>query len=70
MTRLVETKHDLKDASRKSKHLSTTYGKGLFLTKDAHRVKLVEDKGSLGGVVDFDNLVRLRQWMRDLVPAA
>ncbi|NDP63590.1 DEAD/DEAH box helicase family protein [Polaromonas sp.] len=70
LVRLVETKHDLKDASRKGQHASKTYGKVLFLTKDAQRFKIVEDNGSLGEVVDFDNLTRLRQWMRDSAPAA
>ena len=69
LIRLVETKHDLKDASRKGRHLSKTYGKVLFLTKDAQRFKIVDDSGGLGEVVDFDNLARLRQWMRDSVPA-
>ena len=68
LIRLVETKHDLKDASRKGKHQSKAYGKVLFLTKDAQRFKIVEDNGSLGEVVDFDDLTRLRQWMRDAAP--
>jgi type III restriction enzyme len=70
LIRLVETKHDLKDASRKGKHQSKTYGKVLFLTKDAQRFKIVEDNGSLGEVVDFDDLARLRQWMRESAPAS
>ena len=68
LMRLVETKHDVKDANRKSKHQSKTYGKVLFLTKDAQRFKIVEDNGSLGEVVDFDDLARLKQWMRDSAP--
>ena len=68
LIRLVETKHDMKDAGRKGKHQSRAYGKVLFLTKDAQRFKIVEDNGSLGEVVDFDNLARLRQWMRDSAP--
>ena len=68
LTRLVETKHDVKDANRKGKHQSKTYGKVLFLTKDAQRFKIVEDNGSLGEVVDFDDLTRLRQWMRESTP--
>ncbi len=68
LIRLVETKHDVKDANRKGKHQSKTYGKVLFLTKDAQRFKIVEDNGSLGEVVDFDDLTRLRQWMRDSAP--
>ncbi len=70
LMRLVETKHDVKDANRKSKHQSKTYGKVLFLTKDAQRFKIVDDNGSLGEVVDFDDLMRLKHWMRDSVPVA
>ncbi len=68
LTRLVETKHDTKDANRKARHTSKTYSKVLFLTKDAQRFKIVQDDGSLGEVVDFDDLARLRQWMRDTAP--
>ncbi|MBK9442532.1 MAG: DEAD/DEAH box helicase family protein [Comamonadaceae bacterium] len=68
LTRLVETKHDTKDANRKARHQSKTYSKVLFLTKDAQRFKIVQDDGSLGEVVDFDDLARLRQWMRDTAP--
>jgi len=68
LVRLVETKHDVKDANRKGKHQSKTYGKVLFLTKDATRFKIVNDDGSVGDVVDFDDLTRLRQWMRDTIP--
>ncbi|MDB5741691.1 MAG: hypothetical protein JWR68_6 [Polaromonas sp.] len=57
------------NARRKGQHLSSTYGKVLFLTKDAQRFKIVQDNGSLGEVVDFANLARLRQWMRDSAPA-
>lgn len=68
LVRLVETKHDVKDATRKAQHGSRSYGKTLFLTKDAQRFKIVEDDGSLGDVVDLDDLSRLRQWMRDTRP--
>jgi type III restriction enzyme len=67
LTRLVETKHDVKDANRKARHQSKTYNKVLFLTKDAQRFKIVQDDGSMGEVVDLDDLSRLRQWMRDTV---
>ena len=70
LIRLVETKHDVKDANRKNKHQSKAFGKVLFLTKDAQRFKIVDDDGSLGDVVDFDDLARLKQWMRDSAPAA
>ena len=70
LTRLVETKHDVKDALRKSKHQSKSYGKVLFLTKDASRFKIVDDDGRVGDVVDFDDLARLKAWMRSTMPAA
>lgn len=70
LLRLIETKHDTKDAARKAQHVSRYYGKVLFLTKDASRVKIVNDDGSLGDVVDFDNLDRLRRWMHDTKPQA
>jgi type III restriction enzyme len=69
LTRLVETKHDVKDALRKSKHESKTYGKVLFLTKDASRFKIVDDDGRVGDVVDFDDLNRLKAWMHSTQPA-
>lgn len=64
LLRLVETKHDSKDAARKAKHVPTFYGKVLFLTKDQSRLKWVNDDGSLGSDVDLDDLVSLREWMR------
>ena len=69
LLRLVETKHDTKDASRKAQHVSNFYGKVLFLTKDAARVRIVNDDGSLGDLVDFDDLARLRNWMHGTKPA-
>lgn len=39
-------------------------------TMEAQRFKIVEDNGRLGEVVDFDDLARLRQWMRDSAPTA
>jgi type III restriction enzyme len=69
LVRLVETKHDVKDASRKARHHNKSYGKVLFMTKDAQRFKIIQDDGSLGDVVDFDNLTRLRQWMRESSPS-
>lgn len=68
LLRLVETKHDVKDATRKAQHVSKTYGKVLFLTKDSQRFKIVEDDGSLGEVVDLDDLNQLRHWMRESAP--
>lgn len=68
MMRLVDPKHDTKDASRKSKHISRFYGKVLFLTQDNDRYKIVNDDGSLGAVVDYDDLGMLKDWMRALPP--
>ena len=70
LMRLIDPKHDTKDASRKAIHQSSYYGKVLFLTKDATRFKIVNDDGSVGDVVDFDDLSRLKQWMRHTQPAA
>lgn len=61
-------KHDTKDAKRKAKHHSRSCSKVLFLSKDAQRFKIVQDDASLGCEVDFDDLARLRHWMRDTAP--
>ncbi|MBS7806302.1 DEAD/DEAH box helicase family protein [Variovorax sp. PCZ-1] len=68
MMRLVDPKHDTKDASRKSKHVSRFYGKVLFLTKDNDQFKIVNDDGSVGAVVDYDDLGALKDWMRASPP--
>ena len=68
LLRLIDPKHDTKDAARKSLHTSRYYGKVLFLTRDANRFKIVEEDGSLGDVVDFDDLGRLKAWMRASQP--
>jgi type III restriction enzyme len=70
LMRLIDPKHDTKDASRKAIHTSSYYGKVLFLTKDASRFKIVNDDGSVGDVVDFDDLSRLKTWMRGTQPIA
>lgn len=70
LLRLIDPKHDTKDAVRKSIHQSNYYGKVLFLTKDASRFRIVNDDGSVDDVVDFDNLSRLKSWMRNTQPAA
>lgn len=54
--RLFETKDDTKDASGKSKHSPVSYGKVLFLTPDGNRMRWVNDDGSMGAVVDFDDM--------------
>ena len=70
LMRLIDPKHDTKDAARKAIHTSSYYGKVLFLTKDASRFKIVNDDGSVGDVVDFDDLSRLKAWMRSTQPTA
>lgn len=56
MTRLLETKDDTKDAARKAQHSPRFYGKVLFLTPDGNRMRWVNDDGSLGAVLDFDDM--------------
>jgi type III restriction enzyme len=56
MPRLLETKNDTKDASRKSQHFPAIYGKVLFLTPDGNRMRWVNDNGSLGEVLDFNDM--------------
>lgn len=56
MPRLLETKDDTKDAARKSKHSPSIYGKVLFLTPDGDRMRWVNDDGSLGAVLDFNDM--------------
>jgi type III restriction enzyme len=68
MMRLVDPKHDTKDASRKAQHISRFYGRVLFLTPDKTRFKIVNDDGSLGAVVDDDDLTALKDWMRAVPP--
>lgn len=68
MMRLVDPKHDTKDASRKAQHISRFYGRVLFLTPDKKRFKIVNDDGSLGAVVDDDDLSALKDWMRAMPP--
>lgn len=59
MPRLMETKQDTKDASRKSRHSPASYGKVVFLTPDGNRMRLINDDGSIGAVVDFDDMQNL-----------
>jgi hypothetical protein len=56
MPRLLETKDDTKDAARKAQHSPKSYGKVLFLTPDGNRMRWVNDDGSLGAVLDFDDM--------------
>ena len=69
ITRLIETKENVKDASRKARREPKFYGKVLFLTKDKDRLKVINDDGSLGSTVDWDDLTPVREWMRQTKPA-
>lgn len=66
--RLVETKQDVKDAARKSRHFPEYNGKILFLTTDGDKLRTVNDDGSLGDEVDLDGLSEMREWMRKTTP--
>jgi len=70
--RLMETKQDTKDASRKSRHSPANYGKVIFLTPDGNRMHLINDDGSIGALVDFDdmqNLLAVLEATRPMVEA-
>lgn len=66
--RLIETKHDLKDALRKSKHVPDFYGKVLFLTKDGGTYRMVCEQRGLGDPVDLDDLESLREALQRTAP--
>jgi type III restriction enzyme len=68
LIRLIETKENVKDATRKAKHVPNFYGKVLFLTKDQKRLKWVKEDGSLGDDVDLDDLSEIREWLRRTRP--
>ncbi|NOT81195.1 MAG: hypothetical protein HOP01_00480 [Gallionella sp.] len=62
--RLIETKENTKDAARKARRIPKFYGKVLFLTKDQSRLRVVNDDGSLGETVDWDDLLPVQEWLR------
>jgi hypothetical protein len=66
--RLIETKENTKDAARKARRIPKCYGKVLFLTKDQSRLRVVNDDGSLGGTVDWDDLLPVQEWLRASKP--
>jgi hypothetical protein len=70
ITRLIETKENVKDAARKARRIPKFYGKVLFLTKDQDRLRVINDDGSLGTTVDWDDLTPVREWLRASKPAA
>lgn len=66
--RLIETKHDLKDAKRKSKHTPDHYGKVLFLTRDAGQYCVVTPAGTVGDPLNMDDLETLREALQKTAP--
>ncbi len=66
--RLIETKENTKDAERKARRIPKFYGKVLFLTKDQSRLRVVNDDGSLGVSVDWDDLLPVQDWLRTSKP--
>lgn len=70
LPRLIETKENVKDAVRKAKRKPKLYGKVLFLTKDQNRLRVVNEDGSQGIAVDWDDLTPIREWLRESKPAA
>jgi type III restriction enzyme len=70
LLRLIETKHDTKDAARKARHVPRFYGHVLFLTKDQDVVRWVKEDGSVGEAVDLDDLSSMQNWLRSTRPRA
>lgn len=68
MPRLMETKQDTKDAARKSRHSPAIYGKVVFLTPDGNRIRMINDDGSTGAVVDFDDMHNLLEMLKKTRP--
>lgn len=68
LLRLIETKHDTKDAARKARHVPRFYGQVLFLTKDQDVVRWVNEDGSVGDAVDLDDLSSMQNWLRSTRP--
>jgi len=66
--RLIETKENTKDAARKARRIPKYFGKVLFLTKDQSRLRVVNDDGSLGETVDWDELTPVQEWLRATKP--
>lgn len=68
LMRLIETKENLKDAARKARRVPKGFGKVLFLTREQDRLRMVNDDGSLGAVVNMDDLLPVREWLRSTRP--
>lgn len=68
LMRLVETKESLKDAERKARRVPKSWGKVLFLTRDQERLRVINEDGSQGVTVDYDDLTPVREWLRASKP--
>lgn len=69
LMRLIETKENVKDAERKARRVPKSWGKVLFLTRDQARLRVINDDGSQGLTVDYDDLNPVREWLRASRPA-
>lgn len=70
LMRLVETKENLKDAQRKAKRVPKRWGKVLFLTREQNRLRVINEDGSPGATIDYDDLTPLRECLRASRPVA
>jgi superfamily II DNA or RNA helicase len=70
LMRLIETKENVKDAERKARRVPKSWGKVLFLTRDQARLRVINDDGSQGVTVDYDDLTPVREWLRESRPAS
>ena len=68
LLRLIETKDNTKDAARKARHTPQRYGSVLFITQDGQRIKIINRDGSLGDIVDTDDLATVQDWLRQTRP--
>ena len=68
LLRLIETKDNTKDAARKARHTPQHYGSVLFITQDGQRIKIINRDGSLGEIVDTDDLAAVQDWLRQTRP--
>lgn len=59
----------LLSAKTQARRIPKCYGKVLFLTKDQSRLRVVNDDGSLGETVDWDDLMPVQEWLRASKPA-
>ena len=68
LQRLIETKDNTKDAARKMRHAPKHYNDVLFVTQDGARIKVINKDGSLGAMVDTDNLATVQDGLRQTRP--